>query len=292
MAFGYILLRQEWFLRAWVKRLLGWTQIARRLQAPVVMQYLNAQAGDVVLDLGSASGHYTVEIAKKARFTIAIEYDVRDLEVISTAVAFGHQLSACRADVGYLPLASKVADKILISGTLQSVDANKILLECRRILKPGGSLVIVVLADHPLIRNIYNPTWGIKARFLVRWLGLPPTYQEFKNEYCQRRFMTRLYTIEELKQLLGSFGFRLEDSQYRPSGLASFLMDFHHVLTWRPKTSWIGNWLFFLFAYPIFWLAQPKLEQRQSGSELISRFVYQPIPTEKNKPPLPARGRD
>jgi ubiquinone/menaquinone biosynthesis C-methylase UbiE len=235
------------------------------------MKYLDPKSDEVILDIGSAGGNYTVEIARKVKLAVAIEHRWSTIRHLSKTKAFGGGLVACTADALKLPFADKSFDKILLSGTLQSLDARSSLYECARVVKPGGSLIITVLADHILIRKFYNR----KKTFLGLFLGIvgiPAHYTGFQNEYCHKHIMTQYYSDKELNELLSDVGFRLEASQYAPSGLAAILLDFLELLTWRRKVSLIGNRIFFPMSYPLFWLAQKVTPKDSLGNEWVAKF--------------------
>src|SRR5438876_4330777 len=152
MSFGYVAFAGQPPWRRGLRRVLGWAHLVRRLQAPFVLRLLDLGSHHVLLDVGAGGGHYSFELAKRVRLAVALEIQFEPLRPLCRAETFGRGLAACVGDALALPFHSQSVDRILLSGTLQALDASRALAECKRVLKPGGIVVAAVLSDHPSIR--------------------------------------------------------------------------------------------------------------------------------------------
>jgi ArsR family transcriptional regulator len=135
----------------------------------------------VVADLGCGEGYLTLEAAAWAKKVIAID---RSPEVL----ARGRDLARRRkvknivwrkGDLEHVPIDDASVDVVLLSQALHhAAEPSKALAEARRILRPGGRLIVLDLRAH-------GEEW-VRQRLGDRWLG---------------------FSDEELRRLLGEAGF-------------------------------------------------------------------------------------
>jgi ubiquinone/menaquinone biosynthesis C-methylase UbiE/DNA-binding transcriptional ArsR family regulator len=119
-----------------------------------------------VADLGCGEGYLTMEAARWARRVIAID---RSADVLER----GRRLAARRkignivwkrGDIERLPIKDATVDVALLSQALHHAEAPAAAIaEARRILRPGGRLVILDLRRH-------DQKW-VRAKLGDRWLG-------------------------------------------------------------------------------------------------------------------------
>lgn len=134
-----------------------------------------------VADLGCGDGYLTVEAARWAKKVIAID---RSREVLDRARALAarrdvENIEWKRGDLEALPLADGVADLAFLSQALHhAADPARALLEARRVLVPGGRLLVLDLRRH-------EERW-VRERLGDQWLG---------------------FTDRELETLLATAGF-------------------------------------------------------------------------------------
>ena len=78
------------------------------------------------------------------------------------------------ADAHELPLRSEIADVVALNGTLHHCeDMDRVLMECARLVKPGGVMVI----DH----DPQLSAWDYKLLGLAMWKARKPIYRWMKR---------------------------------------------------------------------------------------------------------------
>jgi ArsR family transcriptional regulator len=119
-----------------------------------------------VADLGSGEGYLTIEAARWARRVIAVD---RSPEVLARARDLARRRRVTnvtwkKGDIERLPLADASVDVALLSQALHHAkDPARALREARRILRPGGRLLVLDLREH-------DQDW-VRTQLGDRWLG-------------------------------------------------------------------------------------------------------------------------
>jgi len=117
------------------------------------LQLLSIQPGERVLEIGFGTGHALVRIAQAAGRSYGVELSPGMLAVARRRVAragLSRAVQPALADAMRLPFVAGVFDALLMSFTLELFDTPDIpvvLAECRRVLRPGGRLGVVALAQ-------------------------------------------------------------------------------------------------------------------------------------------------
>lgn len=175
---------------AWYKTPLG--ALSDKLEKELVFSFIDVDAGDAVLDVGCGTGNYTIELAKRGADVIGIDSSEEMLAWARIkAQKADIEASFMAADATNLPFPDSSFDIVISNGLLCFLkEPEKALIEMRRVLKPGGRLVVGVL-------NRWSP-WA----FFRRIKGL------FKDTiYNQAHFISP----PELEGLLKRAGFDVKD---------------------------------------------------------------------------------
>ncbi len=142
------------------------------------LSHLAAEQGDLVLDAGCGPGIYHPFLQERGVRVVAIDYS---LGMVRAAAESASELSldvhACRARIESLPLADGSCDRAMANHMLYHVpDIKTALLELRRVLKPGGRVVMATasrdycriwqdLHDAAARKLGYQPARSVVARF-------------------------------------------------------------------------------------------------------------------------------
>ena len=136
----------------WDGRVEAWENVA---SSPVfsrlatrVLELAAIENGDRVVDLGAGTGLLTLTAARTALEVIAVDYSQPMLDRLAehAAAADLDGIACVRADLREVPIPDGVADIVVSSYAFHHIDdAGKALAltEARRILRPGGRLVIL-----------------------------------------------------------------------------------------------------------------------------------------------------
>ena len=120
-------------------------ELRRRSHPPEkIIHVLGVKATDAVLDFGCGPGFYTVPFAKIAKEVVAIDIQSKMLGKVSKyAGKNGVRIKALQSDGQSIPLPDGCFDLIFLSGVYHELaEKRKVLTELKRLLKPGGRIVI------------------------------------------------------------------------------------------------------------------------------------------------------
>lgn len=126
------------------------------------LKLLNAVAGETILEIGCGTGHCLVEIARAVgpqgkAIGIDVSRSMLD-ETEQLLVQERAELHCC--DAADLPIDAGTVDGIFVSFTLELFDTREIpnvLREWKRVLKPGGRLVVVAISKEELPGLVSKP---------------------------------------------------------------------------------------------------------------------------------------
>ena len=150
-----------------------------------VLQWLDLAPGLTVLDVGCGSGVFHRALGQHDVRVIGCDRSpgmVR--EVLAQAAQYRLPVGACQADAEALPFAAGSCDRVMANHMLYHVpNQERALRELRRVLKPGGRIVMATnAADHGRrLRKLhdevagelgYTPTGNAAGRFTLDDLPL------------------------------------------------------------------------------------------------------------------------
>ena len=129
--------------------------LSERSEAPMRkagLELLSASAGESVLEIGFGTGHILVSIAKavgpKGK-VFGVDLSDKMLKLAKATLAKSNLLERARlrcGDATRLPYAADSIDAVFMSFALELFDTPeipKVLRECKRVLRPGGRIVVV-----------------------------------------------------------------------------------------------------------------------------------------------------
>lgn len=120
---------------------------------------LEPKAGEFILEIGSGTGFAQLKIARAVQSGLSAGLDlsagmVQTAQKKAAKAGLSNRINLVRSNTLPIPFQEGVFDGIFSSFTLELFDTPQvpeILAQCRRVLKPGGRLVVVCLSkDQPL----------------------------------------------------------------------------------------------------------------------------------------------
>lgn len=159
---------------------------------------LAAQPGERILEVGFGTGHCLVEIATAVGPNgKVLGIDISDqmlahAQELLTKEGMADRAELTRGDAEQLPFESNRLDGIFFSFTLELFDTPelpKVLVECMRVLRPGGRIVVVAVSregKHGVVLNIYE--WAHKHF---------PNLMDCRPIYVRRALAAVGFTIKE-----------------------------------------------------------------------------------------------
>jgi D-aspartate ligase len=188
------------------------------------LSYVDALAlpdGAHVVDVGAGAGVASVALARRGFDVVAVDVAAPMLELArKRAEHDGVQIGVVEADAGQLPFRDHSQDLVLALGLLPWIgDPSPVLAEFRRVLRPGGALVVSAdnrwrfaeLAD-PALSAIVAPLRRRAAAARRTALGRP-----------EPAFEVRRHTITDLCELLAHDGFEVVSTSTVGYGPITFM---------------------------------------------------------------------
>ncbi len=186
---------------------------------------------DRLLDVGCASGYFTVHFARRAGQTWAV--DVNETALVTARRAYPH-IRFQAADATALPFPPATFDAVTMLDVLEHVPAaaqHAALAEVARVMRPHGTLILSV--PHRGLLTLADPD-NLEHRFpnLYRWLTGAPAAPDAPAH--------RHYTLAQLTQMLAQAGFRVERVHRGSLALypLALWIDAAAVRLWGPAHPW------------------------------------------------------
>ena len=147
----------------------GWQAMAAALAAGFT--------GQTVADIGCGEGDLTLLLARFAKRVVAVDLSAQMLRVVqerSAEAGAARRVSVEKGDLEKLPLDTGSMDAAFVSQVLHHASRpGKAIGEAARILKPGGRLILLDLAQHDQewVRSEWADQWlGFDERELRGWM--------------------------------------------------------------------------------------------------------------------------
>lgn len=148
-----------------------------KLILPNLLRLVEAKKGEVILDLACGQGFFAREFAKLGAKIIGVDIASELIEIAKRDKSVEYHVSpAHKLDF----LQDKSIDKILIILSLQNIEnANDVIKEVNRVLKPKGKLFIVL--NHPAFRIPKASSWGWDDKLNLQYRRLDGYLSESKE---------------------------------------------------------------------------------------------------------------
>lgn len=199
----------------------------------VIFEYLGDVAGKRILDVGASNGEFLYNIRKRGADTYGVEINTK---TANSALKLGLNIF-----VGFLAEAKyedDFFDIINLCDILEHVtDPRKLLTECRRILKPGG----VIIIRTPNMDCFWaNVTLRLYYLFGIPWSAVIPPHH------------LHHFTLDNLNLLLKQNFFKLDWHRFElPPALMFELGNLHLVKRYKKSRS-IRDLCFAGFAFSLY----------------------------------------
>ena len=198
-----------------------YTAPRHRLQTPTsrfVDEVIGLAEGDRLLDIGCSAGRYLLQFADSNAELIGLDLSAYALQVASEAWQATQSCAPPTFIAGTaleLPLASASCSHVTSYVVLGYVPIRKALAEIKRVLRPGGRLVVTV-EGAGFLRECWDrsPTFGRQRLGLLRW-WLGSRLMELGIDWQGRGAFGRLtsltlYSSSHIRSLLAEAGFEVE----------------------------------------------------------------------------------
>ncbi|KPL22980.1 MAG: hypothetical protein AMJ93_05895 [Anaerolineae bacterium SM23_84] len=152
---------------SWFEMPLG--RIVDQLEKDLLYQFAAPQRGELVLDVGTGTGHFAFDLAGRGGMVVGMDVSTPMLAVAQGKGASVHLL---QGDAAALPVATESFDLVFSVTTLEFVARRlRAVQEMWRALRPGGRLVVAVL-------NALSP-WAWARRLESRKQKTPFSHAHF-----------------------------------------------------------------------------------------------------------------
>lgn len=186
--------------------------LAEHSEAPVRkagLEMLNTHEGHHVLEIGFGTGHSLIELARSvgpSGKVFGIDLSEKMVEISQKRADeedLDDRIELSCGDALHLPCESESLDGIFMSFTLELFDTPEIplvLAECKRVLKPGGRMVVIGMSrvlPEGLIMEIFEWTHRHFPNYLdCRPILVRQALEDSGFEICDSRIMKMWISVE------------------------------------------------------------------------------------------------
>lgn len=194
-------------------RMFGEPNLLKRLQADDLFKALDIKHGDRALDVGCGSGYLTVELARAGADATGVDVNPF-VKTIPIPRDIQGRLTFQQASGASLPFPDRHFDVVLASEVLPMLpEPDPFVEEIRRVIKPGGRLVVANGVGPIPIRRAYEANdprlAALKREFPERF---PANYADYSKAFQRSAGTLRddFLGLEEMTDLLSRNGFRVD----------------------------------------------------------------------------------
>ncbi|MBI2049489.1 methyltransferase domain-containing protein [Candidatus Roizmanbacteria bacterium] len=152
----------------------------RNLILPNLIRLLQIRKGEIILDLGCGQGFFSREFAKLGGKVIGVDISSKLIEIAKNYRSESIEYYTSSGDkLNFLKTGT--VDKIVIILTIQNIEnAESVIGECSRVLKPNGRIFIVL--NHPAFRVPKKSSWGFDDVKKIQYRRLDSYLSESKEQ--------------------------------------------------------------------------------------------------------------
>lgn len=189
-----------------------------RRRCETIVEFLDAQPGDLVLDCGCGYG-FTLRVLRDLTKAHLVGLDLQRDRVETVRERLGNEVRLVQGSALNLPFRNDAVDKAVSSEVLEHLpDDRAALAELFRVLRPGGTLVVTVpSARYPFG---WDPVNYVLEKTTGRHIGGD---RMFSGIWYGHR---RLYTESQLAALVKEAGFQIDELR----GLTHYVPPFSHLV--------------------------------------------------------------
>jgi ubiquinone/menaquinone biosynthesis C-methylase UbiE len=241
-----ILLLKKSF-RYLIFKILGASVFARWIEWRKLLKWLDPQKGERILDIACGAGDLSLKIAEKGCEVHGIDMSaiaIDSAKSLSELVKIKGEFTV--GDAERLPYADGYFNKVVCSSSLEHFkDDARSLSEMRRVVKPGGTIILTVDSfTFPIV----------------------PKLKERHRRLCA---VEHYYTREDMAQALQKTGLTMKRSEYLlTSDLTSLVFEF-----WIKRSDWANLFLLMTFFSPLLLLSDTLFGKKDMGYTLIVEAI-------------------
>ncbi len=146
---------------------------------PHLLRLMALTSREPVLDLACGSGFFVHQFMKTGADVMGIDVAPELIAIAKRHAIHGEQFLVAPSD--NLPVTDQKFKKVSIILSLQNIqNLEGTLLECQRVLAPGGSLYLVL--NHPAFRIPRSSSWGFDEKEQVQYRRVDQYMSESRTE--------------------------------------------------------------------------------------------------------------
>lgn len=203
--------------------------LAEHSEAPVRkagLEMLNVEEGHYVLEIGFGTGHSLIDLARSVGSSgkvFGIDISEKMVEIsrkLADKENLDGRIELSCGDALHLPYESDSLNGVFMSFTLELFDTPEIpllLAECKRVLKPGGRIVVIGMSrflPEGIIMEIFEWTHRHFPNYLdCRPILVRQALEDSGFEICNSRIMKMWISVEVVCAIKSTAGVNVTDNE-------------------------------------------------------------------------------
>lgn len=159
-----------------------------RIEKPVTLSFVDLNPGEIVAELGSGTGRFTLDLADAASEVVAVDFSVESLKVCREKRREDQSIHPLQADISHLPLRSGLFDKAVSCQVFEHLPSAEMRLsglkEASRVLKDDGELTISVYGQF-WFSKIFGKKEGYHAGDIYYFRHTPAEFKSFLSKHFE-----------------------------------------------------------------------------------------------------------